>query len=69
MASNRALVKRRIPIEAEGLDSDGVKVHFLLHVLDGFMAELEIYREDSKPVLSPPDPRSLELLSLDDDAD
>jgi hypothetical protein len=31
-------------------DQDGVAVHVLLHVLDGYLNELEIYREDSAPL-------------------
>ena len=36
------------PVEAEVVDSDGVLIHVLLHVLEGFLDELEIYREDSE---------------------
>ena len=46
-----ANVQRRIPVEAEFEDTDGVTVHVLLHVVDGLMNELEIYREDSAPIL------------------
>ena len=45
----RADVVRRIPVEAESFDGEGATVHLLLHVVDGQMKELEIYREDSKP--------------------
>jgi uncharacterized protein DUF6984 len=61
-----ANVKRRIPIEAEGTDLDGMPIHFLLHVVDGYLSEIEVYREDSRPVLDLPDPSSLKLFSLDD---
>jgi hypothetical protein len=64
--STIARVKRRIPIEAQGVDVDRVPVHYLLHVVDGFLAELEIYREDSQPVIQPPSVDLLELFSLDD---
>jgi hypothetical protein len=46
----RAEVVRRIPVEAEGEDADGVTIHILLHVLDGVMKELEIFREDGGSV-------------------
>ena len=62
-----APVRRRIPIEAEGLDDDGVEVHILLHVLDGYLCQLELYRVDRKPVSRLPDARSLRLFSLDDE--
>lgn len=45
-----AQVEQRIPVEAEYLDEDGVVVHVLLHVVDGFLRELEVYREDGRPV-------------------
>ena len=48
--SRKAEVLRRVPVEAEYDDADGVTVHVLLHVLDGYLNELEIYREDSGPL-------------------
>jgi hypothetical protein len=45
-----AEVTRRIPVEAEFDDTDGVTVHVLLHVVEGYLSELEIYREDSAPL-------------------
>lgn len=44
---------RLIPVEAEFADLDGVIVHVLLHVVNGRLHELEIYREDSGEVLRP----------------
>src|ERR1700744_1301950 len=38
--------ERRVPVEAETVDADGVGVHVLLHVVDGYATELAIYRED-----------------------
>jgi hypothetical protein len=57
-------VTRRIPVEAERYEEDGVFTHVLLHVLDGFLNELEIYRDDSKPVLRVVTPEDLKLLVL-----
>jgi hypothetical protein len=48
--SSPARVIRRIPIEADCPDDDGIFIHVLLHFLDGLLNELEIYRDDSKPV-------------------
>ena len=59
----RARVVRRIPVEAEEEDQDGVTIHVLLHVLDGLMRELEVYREDSAPVISL-EPRRLRVMVL-----
>ena len=60
----RADVGRRIPVEAETEDVDGVMIHILLHVLDGRMNELEVYREDSQEIRSSPDPGTFRLLVL-----
>jgi len=48
-----APVRRRIPVEATYTDDDGVGVHVLIHVINGLLDELEIYREDSEPILIP----------------
>ncbi len=50
-----APVDRRIPVEGEVEDVDGVMIHVLLHVLDGRATELEIFREDPKRVIMPID--------------
>jgi hypothetical protein len=60
-----AVVARRIPTEAEALDSDGTVIHYLLHVSEGKIHELEIFREDSLPTQRRPAPEELSLLSLD----
>lgn len=44
--AKKAITKHRIPIEAEGYDIDGMKIHILLIVDEGYLDELEIYRED-----------------------
>jgi hypothetical protein len=38
--------ERRVPVEGAAKDSDGVLIHFLVHVVAGHLPELEIYRED-----------------------
>jgi hypothetical protein len=53
-----------VPVEAELVDEDGVIVHVLLHVVDGFLNELEVYREDSAPVRRVIRPEELRLLVL-----
>lgn len=58
----RAPVEARIPTEGYTVDTDGVLVHVLLHVLDGLVAELEIYKEDSSPVHTAPSAATLQLL-------
>jgi hypothetical protein len=61
----QAKVKRRIPVEAEFQDSDGVLMHLLLHVVDGKVNELEIYKEDGSPIIERPDPSKLKIVCLD----
>lgn len=53
-------VRRRVPVEAEYRDDDGIPVWVLLHVREGAMCELEICRADGKPLISPPVPEKLE---------
>ena len=39
-------VRWRIPVEGEAQDEDGVTIHVLLHVIEGKVDELEIYKDD-----------------------
>ncbi len=58
--SNR--INGRIPVEGfymDDVDEGGALVHLLLHVIDGKIDELEIYKEDGSPVLI--DPYEIEL--------
>lgn len=57
-----AAVVRRVPIEGEAADTDGVTVHLLVHVVDGRLRELEIYREDGQAVQSMPPPEAVQVL-------
>jgi hypothetical protein len=57
----RAAVKQRIPVEAQAPDQDGVQIHFLVHVLEGVLSELELHREDGEPILSIPEPETLRV--------
>lgn len=57
-------VVRRIPVEAELEDVDGMTIHILLHVIDGLLDELEIYRDDSRPVQGEILPGALRLIVL-----
>jgi hypothetical protein len=59
-----AAVERRIPVEAEIDDEDGVTVHILLHVLDGKLNEIEVFREDSGALRRRIDPDALRLMIL-----
>lgn len=46
----RAHVDEEVPVAAEAADADGETIHALLHVVDGLLHELEVYREDGKPI-------------------
>lgn len=59
-----AEVAVRVPVEATVEDSDGIIVHVLLHVVGGYLNELEIYREDSEPPRRPIEPAKLEVVTL-----
>jgi len=54
-----AEVAARIPVELTYLDADDQKAHVLLHVIDGFVNELEFFREDSGHVQSIPSEANL----------
>lgn len=53
-AADPAPVKSRVPTEGQCPDADGTVIHVLLHVVNGFMNELEIFKEDSSRVIQPP---------------
>lgn len=56
-----APVNRRIPVEAFFEDSDRTVVHVLLHVVGGYLSELEVYKEDNSPVLVTIEPNRLSV--------
>src|SRR3954468_11828669 len=49
-----AQVKGRVPTEGECEDADGVVIHVLLHVVDGVMSELEVFKDDGSLARNPP---------------
>lgn len=60
----RAKVRASVPTEAEYRDSDGVPVHILLHVAEGVMNELEVFKEERTPILRrEPEPSELALFT------
>jgi hypothetical protein len=59
-----ARTKYRVPVEAQGKDIDGTTIHFLLHVVDGRLSELELYKDDSSRVARRPTPDQLEVIAL-----
>ncbi len=63
-AAKPASVKKRIPVEAEAVDEDGIHVHLLLHVVNGLATELEVYKDDGSPIRRMPGPDDLEVIVL-----
>jgi hypothetical protein len=63
IASQPAPVMCRVPTEGECNDSDGVAIHILLHVVDGMMCELELFKEDGSRVSTFPNPQDLVLVT------
>jgi hypothetical protein len=61
---NSAEPMRKVPAEAQSVDSDGVHVHFLLFVRDGWLCELQIYKDDGSPLQTTPSISDLEVLLL-----
>lgn len=60
----KAPVVHRIPVEAAAEDVDGVLVHFILHVVDGRLSELEVFREDGESIQRMPRAASLSVSCL-----
>jgi hypothetical protein len=54
--------KYRVPVEAESPDGDG-SAHALLHVVDGYLNELEFYADARPQVLDRVDLEHLELFA------
>jgi hypothetical protein len=63
-AEGRARVVKRVPVEAEAKDEDGVVIHMELHVVEGRPVALDFYREDSEAVKRIPPPSAFELIVL-----
>jgi hypothetical protein len=61
-SGNPAAVKGRVPSEGSCPDVDGVLIHVLLHVLNGVMDELEIFKEDGSDIVRPPSGGALVLV-------
>ena len=62
-----APVARRVPVEAEMRDEDGIPVRLLLHVVDNVVAELDVYKADGSPLIKELTPSALRLVNPDED--
>ena len=63
-AAKPAAVEKRIPVEGDAVDEDGIHVHLLLHVVNGFVSELEVYKDDGSTIKRMPRPDDLEVVVL-----
>lgn len=59
-----ARVIHRVPVTGSTRDDEGIGVEVLLHVVEGLMVEVEVYRVDGKIVQGAVDPATLELTTL-----
>jgi len=59
-----AQVMYRVPVEGIAPDVDGVGIHVLLHVVDGLINEMEVYREDGQLPKGPIVPATMKLVTL-----
>jgi hypothetical protein len=50
---NRADDSRGVVADAEAEDLDGSTVYGLLHVIDGYLFELQLFRGDGRPIQKP----------------
>ena len=60
----KASVKARVPTEGRASDTDGVTIHYLLHVVDGTIDQLEIFKEDLSKVLRHAEPEALKVMNV-----
>jgi hypothetical protein len=54
-----AKTEYQVPVEAKSTDVDGMEISVMLHVVDGHLYELEMYRVDGEGISRMPTPGSL----------
>jgi Domain of unknown function (DUF6984) len=57
-----AQIRSRVPVEGEAVDADGMTIHVLLHVVDGQLNELELFKDDLGTVIDFPSPSKLTVM-------
>ncbi|HZI87207.1 MAG TPA: hypothetical protein VFD48_10255 [Pyrinomonadaceae bacterium] len=57
-------VQMLFPVEAQCQDADGTWIHALLFVVDGWVDELQIYKDDTSPILRMPNSQEWEVFEL-----
>jgi hypothetical protein len=58
----KAFVRTRVPTEGEAIDIDGVTIHYLLHVVEGRIDQLEIFKDDLSKVSRQPEPEDIKII-------
>jgi hypothetical protein len=49
----------RVPVTATFNDIDNIPIYLLLHIIEGKLAELEIYKGDGSNIIAQPAPEGL----------
>jgi hypothetical protein len=60
----RSQPMRKLPAEGKVKDSDGIEIHFLLFAQQGWLCELQIYKDDGSPIYRRISAEDLEVLVL-----
>ena len=58
-APRASAITERVPVTATFNDEDGTPVYILLHLQDGRLSELEVYKADGSKILRQPVPEEL----------
>ena len=53
------IISARVPVTGIYDDKDGVPIYLLLHVVEGKLWELEVYKADGSPMVSRPEAEKL----------
>jgi hypothetical protein len=61
---SHAGVAQRVPVHGQAVDLDGVTIQYLIHVADGRLHELEVFRDDSRPLLHQVEPHEIDVFVL-----
>lgn len=62
-ATRPAKTEQRVPVEGEAVDEDGARLGILVHVVDGYLDELEFVRYDGKPLRRLPDANMITVIT------
>ena len=62
-SGNAASVTSSVPVEAVASDADGHSIHYLLHIINGYVEELEIYTDTTFDIIRIPHPDELCIMN------